>query len=295
MAKRVALAAAFGVGLAVLGYGAYALTTVIAGGKSRKKKQGKKGKKSPRKSRDAVMKIEAGVPRETLIKVLASINQSMARILPSVAQYEQQIRQQAPDASDDDIRQVVVQAYMDQLRKCETQVYQQFKVTEEQVKRAVDACKEDKDTAVTAHCNTMIKAYELVSQTKSPAKIPSHITKSKVLQVFREVMLSTANAIDGLVATLKATPGFEDFPKPKELCVKKFNGLLLRKAEEIALTITKSHDMTPQVSPTLYAIVHSFQPPSSKIVPLPCVPYETCLVAPMASSKVAASAPQCRR
>ena len=275
MAKRVALAAAFGTGLAVLGYGAYALAMVVAGGKrNQRKKGGKKGHKSPRKSRGSAMKIEAGVSRDKLLKILMSINQSMMRILPNVAQYEQQIRQQAPDASDDDISQVVVHAYMEQLKKCETQVYQQFQVTEAQVKRAWGAYNEadDKDKALAAQGTALIAAYGKVSRSKAPAKVPDHITKSKVLQVFREVMVSTANAIDELVATLKATPGFEDFPKPTELCVKKFNALLLRKAEEIALTITKSHGMTPKVSPTLYASLHSFQPPSPQIFPLPCIP-----------------------
>ena len=81
---------------------------------------------------------EEQVPAATVVKILAEINSMLQRTCTALSNYEAQLRQKAQgQATEKEIRDHLLQTFMQELKKFEAQIYKKYNTTQDAVKQSI--------------------------------------------------------------------------------------------------------------------------------------------------------------
>lgn len=160
-----------------------------------------------RARRERRRKAAEGFSRERLLAIFADLDAAVNKIMAKLFQIEQRVRQQSKMAGQElnemEVRQALLQQFVQLMQQSDAQVYASHATTEAEVRAATKL--HGSDAKVKEHVEKIRKVFKVLSgEDEKPVEVPAHITSAKVLEMMEEICRETCALLDRCVAEIKA-------------------------------------------------------------------------------------------
>ena len=206
---------------------------------------------SPRKTprRKSPSRKSNRMPKEQLLKVFDELKQKLVPEIQQLKQYEAAVRRQYKDLPEEEILNHLTEKWGEALGKVETSVYSANNVTEEQVKRASETFREDKEF------ESQIKSLRKLMKISAPgAKVPEIDDPPErlqdvdfAIQLMAELMNELVNVIEPCAKQVNPTLEKTVWQMNRD-AIMAFNTLLTSKTEEMTKKVLEKYDLVSNVS-----------------------------------------------